>query len=1017
MRRKLRLNRVLFVGAGLIALVLTFTRGTPSNLVPFGMTEQVAQATPGQTRTKKKKHNLTGLQVFNRTLVRVQDKYVEPSRIDPKEMLYAAVDSVQFNIPEVLVEANKPKGEIKVVVNDKKAVFSTSEVNSTWRLAGQLKQIFRFIEANMNPGADLAQVEYAAVNGMLGTLDPHSLLLDPEMAREMDVNTSGKFGGLGIVIGMRKRKLTVIRPMKGTPAYAAGVKANDHIVQIDDEVTENLTLNESVDRMRGDPGTSVVLQIRRGKEKGTKRYQITRDIIRVSSVDSKMLSKGVGYIKIKQFAGNTAREVRQAMKTLRKQGAKGWVLDLRWNPGGLLEQAIQVSDLFVDAGTIVTTIGGGEREARSAGRRDSDTSSPVAVLVNGNSASASEIVAGALKQLNRAIIVGSTTFGKGSVQILYDNSDGSKLKLTIAQYLTPGNRSIQSLGITPDIELQRMHVPKQNKKPSDFLRMLPPSRSYREKDLKAHLSSKYAKNGDKPAKTLPFLYEPPKGLETDDEDTLEDGVPEEEPLTDEIVEDFEIRLGRDLVAFAGANEAQAMVKKSGKLLAKRREAEVQKLSGALKSLGVDWSEGKDETPPSLTANFAIQGGKTSVKAGDTVKLVGTVKNTGSTPAYRVLARIKSDDRVFDDTEFAFGKIMPGQTQKWTSHVKVPKAALDRLDYLNFRLKDQSGTTHAASPLKVRILSSKRPVFSYSHQLIDDGNQDGLVQPGESYRLRVTVKNTGTGVAGETTAILRNASGNDMKIKTARYELEALKPGQEKTVEFAFKSADIVRDPELVVELSVYDSTLRESVGEKLKYPVSVKTGGPTATRGSATVTSKNALLYEGTSTESATVGLAKRGSSFKVTGKKGEWLRVQLGKKRPAFLHQSAIRRGKQRAANNRFTPIWQVTPPKLNLSVAKMETDSKLYRLEGSVTDDTRVEDVYIFVSNRDAEVENRKVFYRSNRAGKDKSKMSFSTDIPLWPGSNLVTVVARENDEVRSSKTLYLFQKGQKVATPKAP
>ena len=228
MRSRLSSTTLIAGSALLIALALTIFNPSKHSLFdPLDMKYREVAAAPGQPMPAAQRHDLAGLQVFNVTLVRIRDAYVDPGRISPKGMLYAALDSVQFNVPEVLVEPYPDRDEVVVVVNDKRQKFSTSEVDSPWRLAGKLKRVFRFIEANMNPGADLADVEYSAVNGMLRTLDPHSVLLDPETAREMDVSTSGKFGGLGIVIRMVDGKLTVQRPMKGTPAMAAGVK-NDH---------------------------------------------------------------------------------------------------------------------------------------------------------------------------------------------------------------------------------------------------------------------------------------------------------------------------------------------------------------------------------------------------------------------------------------------------------------------------------------------------------------------------------------------------------------------------------------------------------------------------------------------------------------------------------------------------------------------------------------------------------------------------------------------------------------------
>jgi len=368
--------------AAAAGLLLTIARPSPTHLLRLG--DNAVRAAPWTPPSTDKSHyNLSALPILKLTLVRLSQSYVDRKRIDPKKMLYAALDSVQFNIPEVLVNSNPATSEIVVVVNDKQRSFSASKVDAPWRFAGKIKEIFRFIEANINPRNDLAKVEYAAINGMLRTLDPHSLLLDPEMAREMDVNTSGKFGGLGIVIGMRKRKLTVIRPMKGTPAFQAGIKARDYIMKIDDETTDHLTLSESVGRMRGDPGTPVTLAISRDGEKGLLSVSIVRDMIRVPSLISKLLPGNVGYIRIKQFAVRTAAELHTAMARLSQQGARAWLLDLRWNPGGLLEQAIRVSDAFLDQGTIVSTVTGTQREPRRASRKGTDTQHPVAVLVNG----------------------------------------------------------------------------------------------------------------------------------------------------------------------------------------------------------------------------------------------------------------------------------------------------------------------------------------------------------------------------------------------------------------------------------------------------------------------------------------------------------------------------------------------------------------------------------------------------------------------------------------------------------
>jgi carboxyl-terminal processing protease len=1011
MPRKLSSNILFVAGAAITALILTLVRPSPQ-----GLGDREVRAAPGAPHSSvKRRHNLTALKVFNKTLVRIRDRYVDPGRIDPKEMLYSALASVQFNIPEVLVNPDRDGNRVTVTVNDKKRTFALADVTSPWRLSGKLKEVFRFIEGNMNPGADLAQVEYAAVNGMLSTLDPHSSLLDPDLAAEMDVNTSGKFGGLGIIIGMRDRKLTVIRPFKDTPASRAGIQPGDHIAKINNEITENLTTQEAADRMRGDPGTSVTLWIQREGEPSLRQIPMTRAIIRVPSVDYKLLDK-VGYLKLKQFAATTSKEMKKAMREMKAGGARAWIVDLRSNPGGLLEQAIQVADLFVDKGTIVTTVGGRERESRRASRSGSDTKLPIAVLVNGNSASASEIVAGALKNLERSITIGSSTFGKGSVQILYDNNDGSKLKLTIAEYLTPKDLSIQSVGIIPDIELFRRYVPDKNEGPRSYMRLLRPSVSHREADLKASLRSKYARRAMRPDFHLDYLHEAKKREDAAPAEDGEDGdAPDAEPDPDAegINVDFTIELASEIVLQAGANSRARMVKSARRLLARRVAAETSKLTAKLANLGIDWSAAsRNAARPRLDATFSLEQGN-RIRAGDTVKVIGEVTNHGQTPAYRVHARVRSENYIFNDTELVFGKIEPGQSRTWTAHVKIPEASLDGLAMLHFVVTGDRGARARAKPIKVRINAAERPIFAYAHQLIDGGNGDGLVQKGESHKLQVRIKNTGKGVAKETSAILRNASGTALTMNKARFEIGELKPGEEKQVEFEFNAKIGNGESEIVVELMVNDWNLRESVSEKLKYPVRRADRGPDKARGAVEIRAAWASIYEGAAATSSQVASAKRGSVFRLTGRLGEWYRIEGADGRPGFIHTSQAKRTNKRATPKRFAVRWQVTPPKLALNVPSYETRGKSYNLSGVVTDDTRVEDVYVFVSNREAKVENRKVFYQSNRQGSSANRLTFNESIPLWPGNNMITVVARENGEVQSQKTLFIYRSdGAKLA-----
>ena len=298
---------------------------------------------------------------------------------------------------------------------------------------------------------------YSAIKGTLRGLDPHSSFLDPESYREMQVETSGSFGGLGIEITLRDDILTVVSPIDGTPAYRAGLQAGDRIVKIDGLATKDMQLSDAVKKMRGKPGTKVTISVVREGWTEPKDFEIQREQIRVHSVRTQDLGGGIGYVKVRQFQEQTAHDLDQVLDKFGKEGVKAIVLDLRNNPGGLLTSAVEVTEKFVEDGKLVFYTEGRVRNQNmrfSAHAKKAYSTIPMVVLVNQGSASASEIVAGALQDYGRAIVVGVQTFGKGSVQTIIPLSDGSGLRLTTAKYFTPKGRSIHGKGITPDIVVE-----------------------------------------------------------------------------------------------------------------------------------------------------------------------------------------------------------------------------------------------------------------------------------------------------------------------------------------------------------------------------------------------------------------------------------------------------------------------------------------------------------------------------------------------------------------------------------
>ncbi len=308
---------------------------------------------------------------------------------------------------------------------------------------------------------------YSALRGMVGSLDPHSEFLTPEDFKDLRDDTEGSFGGLGLVVGIRDGFLTVIAPMENTPGARAGIMPGDRIIKIEGESTEKMTLQEAVHRLRGKPGTKVTITIQRPSTGMVRELTLTREVIEVELVrdingkkEFPLIDRNVGYVRISQFGEKTARELRAAIRKLKDNGMRGMILDLRWNPGGLLDQAVEVASVFVPKGTVVVSTRGrtlfqnSVRRASGPGdllvTQDGERM-PLVVLVNLGSASASEIVAGCLQDLGRAVILGEKTFGKGSVQSVLPLPDGSALKLTTAYYYTPNKRCIHREGIVPDV--------------------------------------------------------------------------------------------------------------------------------------------------------------------------------------------------------------------------------------------------------------------------------------------------------------------------------------------------------------------------------------------------------------------------------------------------------------------------------------------------------------------------------------------------------------------------------------
>jgi carboxyl-terminal processing protease len=354
-------------------------------------------------------------------------------------------------------------------------------------------QALELVQRNYVEKPDTKELMQGAIRGMISSLDPHSSYMSERQFKEMNMDIKGEFTGVGIQIGIKNQQLTIIAPIEDTPGFRAGLAAGDKILKINDDWTKDMSIEQAVDKMRGPKGTAVRLMILRDMWDKPKEFKIVRDIIKVQSVKSKMLDDSIGYVRIIQFQGQTTEELEKALRGLEDKGMKKLVLDLRNDPGGLLDASVDVSSKFLPKDSLVVYLQGRQK----TDRKDFMTTSietprtcPMVVLVNTGSASASEIVSGALQDSKRALILGTQTFGKGSVQTVFPLESGGGIRLTTAKYYTPSGRSIQNVGITPDIEVKLPTVKEpKNGEPVHVV--------VREKDLERHLKNETVKEEKK----------------------------------------------------------------------------------------------------------------------------------------------------------------------------------------------------------------------------------------------------------------------------------------------------------------------------------------------------------------------------------------------------------------------------------------------------------------------------------------------------------------------------------------
>ena len=954
--------------------------------------------------------------VIDRVILAVIEDYYDPERIDAQRMFEAIMNALQKAIAELVVEYDEKKETAEINVAKKKQAISFGEIKSPWHLSRELHRIFKFIESNLPKNEyNLMDIEYGAANAMLSTLDPHSNALPPDIYKYLRMDTAGEFGGLGIRITTDRRppcsgNLTVVEVFDNTPAMKAGLKKGDQIVRIDDESTVNITTSEAADRLRGIPGTKVKVQIKR--QNGTlHNFNITRQMVPITSVEWEMLKEKVGYIKLNAFQENSAEEMLEALEMLHEKNMKGLILDLRENPGGLLHIAINIVNNFLPSGTIVTTAGRTQedRHVENATADGTEPMYPMVVLIDAFSASAAEIMAGALRNHGRALLIGETTFGKGSVQMVQQIPDGGAIKLTSGQYLTPGDISIQAVGVPPDITFLPVSVDKEE------MDLTQNGKRFSEADLEFHLDRPNVRyRNDRDATVSSTLFIPKTEVEADKARYKRCYV--EEKIEDSYKGRFETEFARKLIASADKASAENLLVKARSMIEKQDIEQDKAVVAALKNLKIDWSKPESAVEEAPTDKEAPKPGRFSTSAkiigkvipGESFKVKVTVTNNSKQPIYRLYGVTSSDNTLLDGREFVFGKIAPKKARAWTENIKLPLSASPRIDDMTIKFQAVSGPLPEDKSISIEIPEQNRPELVYGWQFQDLGNGDGVFQPGEEISMYISMKNIGKGETIDTEVELSAKPGID--VIHGILDVNSLKP--DATAEGVLRLRIMEEFPLSEAELTLairdwYETetgvpATRTMVERDIHLPVKTDTNKVDKAGGTVTVMHKDSgVLREGPATDARIVALSPEGAAFEVDGTANGFFRVMLSNKRHAWISKTAVSPGGN--ADPKFDTVYY-EPPVITIKGATVKkVKGATTKIEGYASHPSYVRDVMIFA-------EDQKVLYAPSAKDGKAKRIDFSADVPLKEGANHIIVIARHDDKIIGSESLFIRREEKK-------
>lgn len=911
-----------------------------------GSVGRVHAAAPG---SRIGEYDLAELEILETVLYHVEESYVDPGRVDFESMFVSALQAVERRVPACMFRREPGGSLVFVDVGDFATVLEIPTLRTRRKLQQALVEVAAILAEHLEaedipPSADqpatLADVEYTLVNGLLSTLDPHSVLLTPADRKDMDVENKGEFGGLGIQIEPdAEGRLRIAVVEDGKPASLAGLSPRDVITRIDGVSTVNMATSEAVGRLRGPVGEPVLLQVMRPGMAERFLVEVVRDRIPFMAVHGELLEGGIGYVELPTFHRLVGTELADELARLHRKsgGLRGLVLDMRGNPGGFFSQAVEVADRFLWEGSIVSTVDSSHapRDEKLA-RPQSEPRYPVAVLMDSNSASAAEIVAGALRNNGRAVIVGERSFGKGSVQNLHDFHDQSRLKLTVSKYLTPNEQSIQSVGIPADIELVPQIVTE------DVISLYEREWVVREADLDQHLERMEAR-AEQPVYRVPYLHQR--------------GPPPEDPRSDRQVE-FCREL---LLAASGWHRAELLVSASA-VVERNSRSERARIERELQQRGVDWTAGPPVERSSLEVELSPVGGN-ALQAGERGQLELRVSNRGEQTLHRLVAITRSDSEQLNGREFIIGRLPPEGTRTARVELELPhgypseQAPVD----LDFRVEGASERVARHSDL-VLVQARPQPRLAWSWRVEDpEGDGDGIAEVGERLRLVFQVHNLGEGATEDAVISVRSTTGRAVDLHTGNLRPGSLRdpsgaPCEPPTNQAASTAAE---DPERCAP--------RLLPGEQWEGYVELglpPLGGERVRELEVSVSDHVAFDY-------ASVARNQLYEHYTAT----ERIRLETG----------AVQASEER----REPPVVRLT------RAPELSTSLKRVTVSGEVEDDRAIEHVMVY----DGE---DKIFYQGAVEGHAVRSVPFTADLEMVDGLNTITVVAIDDRGLAATRSV---------------